>query len=111
MQTVSGQIDLLQHLMATAEVRHRVLSQNLANVNTPGYHRMDVSFDEALQRHLSSDDTPLQATEQQGLPERADGNNVDVDQELGQLNQNALIHQTATQLIVSQMSKLRRAMS
>jgi len=111
MQNVSGQIDLLQHLMATAEVRHRVLSQNLANTNTPGYHRMDVSFDEALERHMRNDSTPPTAAEQHGLPERADGNNVDVDQELGQLNQNALIHQTATQLLVSQMTKLRRAMS
>jgi flagellar basal-body rod protein FlgB len=111
MQNVSGQIDLLQQLMATAEVRHRVLSQNLANVNTPGYHRLDVSFDEELQRHLRGEAGTPEAVEQAGLPERADGNNVDVDQELGQLSQNALIHQAATQLIVSQMSKLRRAMS
>lgn len=107
----NGQIDLLQRLMNTAEARHRVLSQNLANVNTPGYHRVDVSFEAELERQLRSPGEAPQVVEQAGLTERKDGNNVDMDHELGQLSQNSLIHQTCTQLLVSQMSQLRRAMS
>jgi flagellar basal-body rod protein FlgB len=111
MLNFSSQVDLLQRLMLTAEVRQKVLSQNLANVNTPGYHRLDISFDQELERQMQGQSGGPQMYEEQGLMVRADGNNVDVDQELGHLNQNVLIHEACTQLLSNQMSQLRRAMS
>lgn len=105
------QLDLLQRLMATAEHRHRVLSQNLANVNTPGYRRLDISFDEEMKRQAEQAGGLPQVTEEQGLSSRPDGNNVDMDTELGHLSQNSMLHQTCTQLLISQMAQLRRAMS
>ena len=33
--------------MDVAQLRHQVISQNLANVNTPGYRQREVSFDDA----------------------------------------------------------------
>jgi hypothetical protein len=61
---------------------------NLANVNTPGYRRLDVEFEQALIEELASDPAsrtrPLEAriVEEAGLSLRADGNNVDIDQEI-----------------------------
>jgi flagellar basal-body rod protein FlgB len=46
------QSDVLARLMDVAQLRHQVISQNLANVNTPGYHQQEVSFEEAFSRAL-----------------------------------------------------------
>lgn len=112
----SEHVDTLRQLMDVAQLRHRVISHNLANVNTPGYHRLDVQFEEELARQLSRTSgwatqsvTPRVVAEE-GLQERADGNNVDVDRELGQMNKNATLFETYTQLLATHFSSMRRAM-
>ena len=54
-------------------------------------------------------DLPIQAIE--GLTHRNDGNNVDLDQQVGQLKMNAMLYQTYSQLLASKMAMARRAMS
>ena len=111
----TSQIEQLPGLMDVAELRHRVISQNIANVNTPGYHRLDVEFERELAK-------AMQTSDRSALPEitprivkddsasvRADGNNVDVDRELGQLNKNAMLFQMYSQLLRSQFDAMRRA--
>src|SRR5437660_8135859 len=36
-------MDVLARLLDVADLRHRVIAQNVANVNTPGYHRLQVN--------------------------------------------------------------------
>lgn len=81
--------------MTRAVARETVASSNLANIDTPGYHTRDVSFDDALTSQLqaatgasgiapgssSAQDAPKVA-ETEGLAERRDGNNVQLDREL-----------------------------
>ena len=100
--------------MDAAELRHRVISHNLANVNTPGYRRLDVNFEQVMAEQTASKSTGGRATapeviEEEGLAVRADGNNVDIDREVGELNQNAMLFQTYSQLLSSQFDMLRRA--
>jgi flagellar basal-body rod protein FlgB len=81
------------------EQRQTVLSNNLANVNTPGFKRSDVSFQGALASALSSsngdpasvEETPFTTTTDSSTSMRADGNNVDVDQESANLSENQLL--------------------
>nr|WP_204616035.1 flagellar basal body rod protein FlgB [Desulforadius tongensis] len=82
-------------------LRQRVIADNLANINTPGFKKSVVSFEEQLQRALNSGDIPLRAThprhigmgkhpmEVQPKVERVtntslrpDGNNVSIDEEM-----------------------------
>jgi flagellar basal-body rod protein FlgB len=115
MFSLSTQLNHLSKLMDAAELRQQVISHNLANVNTPGYHRLDVDFEEALAEQvkggsMGSGTVPTpQVHEEKGLPTRPDGNNVDVDREISQLNRNAMMFQTYSQLIVSQFDLMRRA--
>jgi flagellar basal-body rod protein FlgB len=95
--------DLLQHLLRTSEVRHRVISPNLANVNTPGYKRLDVSFGRL--------DTTPDIHEAEGVTARADGNTVDIDREIGELNKNALLYQAYAQVLVNRLSTMRTAIT
>lgn len=117
MTVIPSQFGILSNLMNAAELRQRVIGQNIANVNTPGYHRQDVAFEEALARQLiqggKSDAGGLRPDiyEVEGLPFRADGNNVDVDKEMGQLNKNALLYQTYAQVLASKMAMMRSAIT
>ena len=118
MSVTVSQFDLLSQLLDASELRHRVISQNVANVNTPGYQRLAVSFEEELAQRLTSNDANEtlgdlipEVYEEQGLPVRADGNNVDIDKEMGQLSKNSLLYQTYAQVLVSRLSMMRSAIS
>ena len=80
--------------MTRAVARETVASSNLANIDTPGYHTREVTFDEALTSQLSTTGSTLagvapapsteasKVAEVEGLAERRDGNNVQLDREL-----------------------------
>ncbi len=101
-------------LMNVSDLRHRVISHNLANVNTPGYERLDVVFEELLAQKVRGGEasgtpvTPKVVPDAAAKP-RGDGNSVDVDSEIGHLNRNALLFQTYSQLLSSQFDLMRRA--
>jgi flagellar basal-body rod protein FlgB len=78
----------------------------MANVDTPGYHTKDMNFQEAMQQvrepggHRPHDGAGVDGVE--GLPERPDGNNVNIDRESLLLSQTQLQYQMGVQLIKSQ---------
>jgi flagellar basal-body rod protein FlgB len=112
-----AQFDLLQQLLTLSDVRQHVISQNVANVNTPGYQRLDISFEETLSQLLEDGEKGRTAEvepvirEAGGAAVRADGNNVDIDREMGALNRNALIYQTYAQVLASRLATMRSAIT
>jgi len=84
--------------MTVASARQVATTGNLANYDTPGYKTKEVSFDQALgqkllplnstyKTHIGASGSALAPmTETTGLPERRDGNNVQIDRELMNLN-------------------------
>ena len=113
MLNFSAQTDALARVAELATQRHQVLAHNLANVNTQGYQRLDTDFADEVRRQLlagGSLDTVQPQVAPTGEPTtRLDGNNVDIDREIGILDQNALLHQTVTELLASRLGMLRRA--
>jgi flagellar basal-body rod protein FlgB len=114
---IPQQADVLSELLRVSEVRHRTISQNLANVNMAGYKRRTVQFEDQLAERIqsgkpiSAGSVQPQILTERGLPERADGNNVDIDMEIGELQRNGLLYQTYTQVLASQFGAMRRAIS
>jgi flagellar basal-body rod protein FlgB len=83
--------------MNRAVQRQAVAAGNLANIDTPGYKTREVEFGDALDRELggaplvttnarhlggTTPDRQPDAKEVDGLDERRDGNNVQLDREL-----------------------------
>lgn len=101
-------LDGLQLLLDTGALRHRVIAQNVANVNTPGYKRLEVRFADELGR--ATGEARPQVAEGVG-PERVDGNTVDIDREMNDLTKNALLYQAAMQVLANRMAALRSAAS
>jgi flagellar basal-body rod protein FlgB len=109
-------------------LRQQVISRNLANVDTPEYQAQQVTFEAAMQRaesgqaRLSVGLTKTDAahlspkTEQTGLVQlsaregnslRADGNNVNVDQELTQMAETNIRYQAMSQLVSKKLLLLK----
>ena len=110
MTGLPSQYRLLTNAIEFAREHHQVISQNVANVNTPEYKARTISFDEFLASGKSkSSDFTIEYV--RGLPTRNDGNNVDMDRELANLKKNAMAHQTLTQLLGTQISIMQRAIS
>lgn len=100
-------------MMSREQTRHRVISQNIANVNTVGYHARDVAFETALNDvTVRAGGTLLSShriVEKQGLMVREDGNNVDIDRELGNLDKTVLTFNTYAQILSGKLAMLRLA--
>ncbi len=107
-------MDLLGSAMRATEQSHTVVSQNIANVNTPGYHAKRVEFDRMLQQLQGggvTDSVDVPVAERAGLEERMDGNNVNLEMEVSALKKNAMEFQTYSHLLASKVATMRRAIS
>ena len=111
----SSQIDLLNQMLKAAELRHSVSSQNIANVNTPGYHALEVRFQDVLAQAENGNGQPTELKSEvvaaDGLRERLDGNNVDMDREMSILTKNSIQFEAFAQLLASKFGLMRQAMS
>jgi flagellar basal-body rod protein FlgB len=75
---------VLQVALSGLSARQRTIANNVANIETPGFHAGRVSFESALQSALA-DGKPVDQVEtttaQSTDPTRLDGNNVNLDDE------------------------------
>jgi flagellar basal-body rod protein FlgB len=105
-------LDTLQGYLKLITDRQQMIVSNMANVDTPGYHTKDVDFKSAMRQVMNDGgDAQMQpaSMELQGLPERPDGNNVNIDRESMMLSQTQLQFQLGVQLVKSQFSQVLTA--
>ena len=107
--------------MRGSVARHRALADNIANVDTPGFIRREVQFEEALAAAMQTarrapqrasqviSSVNMRPREDHAAPARADGNNVDIDRELVSLAGNALRFQAASEVLAARVRTLRMA--
>lgn len=76
----------------TRAYRHSLLSANIANADTPGYHAKDLNFKEALNAAMSNKNVNYGQFEQYRTPatQSVDGNTVDLNFERSAMMDNAL---------------------
>ena len=101
-------------------LRQEAIASNIANLETPGYHRVDLSpsFQAELERACASGDPrqiaalqPVLAPDPNAVANSRDGNTVSLESEMMNLNQNLLAHAVETQLISNQLLKLQMAIT
>jgi flagellar basal-body rod protein FlgB len=104
----------LERALQGAGLRQQALSNNLANVNTPGFKRSDVDFHASLTAALAGGEravggTPFALQTDTASAMRADGNNVDVDQEMANLTENASEYQALLAVAKSRLQMIQTA--
>ena len=89
--------------------KQKVISSNIANINTPNYKTKDLIFEDELKavdntlqmkqtnsKHLSSINNGLsninpKLIDVKGLPEQNDGNNVNLDTQMSEMSKNKIL--------------------
>lgn len=120
-------LNVLQKGLEASGIRQHVLSNNVANVDTPHFKRSDVDFQAVLGAALGlkSDVLAMKLTSPKHIPGAAegsigagiitdytttfrnDGNNVDIDNEMSNVAKNGLYYNSLTRTISSQLGLLR----
>ena len=125
----SSNFDYLGRCLAAATMRHEVISNNIANVNTPNFKRSAVNFEDLLAKelHLDNDGRRLDMvrTHDRHLPMalpgkvhavieedgtttmRVDNNNVDIDIEMAGLAKNQLYYNAMTTELGSFINRMK----
>ena len=119
-------INVLDRAADASWTRETVIGNNIANVDTPGYKRQDLAFEDVLKRELKSSkyDTLQKAVDNVSLNKlegrtytdyasysyRLDGNNVDIDTENVELASEQLRYQTLTSAVSNEFTRMNTAM-
>ncbi|GGC01574.1 flagellar basal body rod protein FlgB [Cellulomonas carbonis] len=92
-------------------LRQRVIADNVANINTPGFLAGRVSFEDSLRAAVSDGSGAVSPRVARSLePTRTNGNNVNLDTETLSNVDTGLRYQLATQAVDGTFSRLRTAM-
>jgi flagellar basal-body rod protein FlgB len=112
---------LARKLLDASVVRHQAIASNIANAETPGYHRVDVApdFAQQLRAQLASGDfaagseklSPHLADDPNARSVRPDGNSVEIEHELLAMNKNAVEHEYLTEIISQNIKQLKMAIT
>lgn len=114
-------INVLKKTADASWKRNEVISNNIANVDTPGYKRKDVQFESYLMGALTGDDSldkrvanvrmdSLNSqvyTEYANLSYRMDGNNVDIDTESSNLAENQIRYYALMDSMTQEFNRLK----
>lgn len=119
-------INVLNRAADAAWQRNEAISNNIANVDTPGYKRQDVAFESVLQKALGNNryesmDEKVRNINLSRLRGRAyvdyanysyrlDGNNVDIENENVMLAENQLKYQGLISSINQEFTNLQTVM-
>lgn len=110
-------ISYLESGIKTEALRQSAIASNMANMNTPGYRRVDVKFNEVLAQKIAADE-PLEADEGKAelfAPQKTavspNGNDVTLDTEVGELVKNSIRHKTYTRLLAKKYQQYDMAMN
>ena len=119
-------VNVLDKAADASWMRQEAISNNIANVNTPGYKRQDVAFEDSLQEaisnsryrstdekvaNLSKADLRIRSyTDSSGFSYRLDGNNVDIDTENAILAKNEIKYNGIIDSINKDFSNLKLVM-
>ncbi len=105
----------LQHALAGAAARQNAIATNLANVNTPGYRRKDVNFEDSLKEAFKTGDRSLLQTGFATIDDpraamRADGSSTDLDTEAAAQAKNGLQYNLIASVMKTRSAILRSAL-
>ncbi len=118
-------INVLDKAADASWLRNELISNNIANNDTPNYKRKDVQFESYLMNAVAGGDsldsnvnnvdlTTLEATtytEYPGLSYRYDGNNVDIDTESAELAKNQIRYYTLLDSMTQEFSRIRAVLN
>ena len=112
MSNTSNIIDLLEAGIKAEELRQKAIASNVANLETPGYRRVDVRFEELLAESLDHSQAPdlsevePELYQPENTPAKPNGNNVSWETEVGEMVKNSLKYRAYVRLFQKKLSQI-----
>ena len=117
----SDNYQLARKLLDATVLREEAIASNIANAETPGYHRLDIApdFAQQLKSQMAAGDfaanadriRPQLAEDLTARTLRPDGNTVEIERELLAMNHNAVQHEFLTEVISGNLKQLKMAIT
>jgi len=115
-------IKMMEDRLSLNSLNQKLISGNLANINTPGYKAKEVSFEKALRESLEDQvlqmvrsntshlapDQPIQAMQN---PEITESGPVDLDSEMVKLTKNSIEYQYMVTMLNKKFNMLKTAIT
>ncbi|WYF04731.1 flagellar basal body rod protein FlgB [Bacillus velezensis] len=126
MDLFSGTIQNLENALGRADIKQKVLTNNIANIDTPNYKAKKVSFRNLLDqetsnleavktdyRHIdftgSGDDYSIVSSSDTSYQQN--GNNVDIDKEMTDLAENQINYQALVERMSGKFNSLKTVLT
>ena len=117
MSKTNNIIDILGAGIRAENLRQKAIANNIANLKTAGYRRIDVKFEELLAKVLDSSGS-VELSEIEPLiyqpnqtPVKPNGNDVNLETEVGEMVKNSLRHKAYIRLLKRKYKQIELAMS
>ncbi len=110
-------VSTLDKVVGFTERRQKVLAENIANIDTPGYKMRDLNaaqfcsdLQDAIKNHSQVDPSESKIDYDQYILFH-DGNNRSIEKQMSLATKNALLHNVSVELLRSRYGLLEKAIS
>ncbi len=104
---LNKEIDKTNFILDLIGAKQKALSTNLANINTPGYVRQDVSFEKYLGSYGKPLETDLSRKMGSVSPVREEKQEINMTEELIAMQKNSLFYAVAARKISKVLEEIR----
>ena len=111
MEKASNTTDLLAAALQAEALRQRAIASNIANIETPGYRRLGVKFEERLAKAMDQSGGKVdvrkvepEVYEPRDTLVKANGNDVNLEHAIGEMVKNTLRHETLARLLIKKVN-------
>ena len=105
MSKMSNIIDIIEAGISSESLRQKAIANNVANLQTPGYRRVDVKFKELLAEAMDSEgnfdlsEVTAEIYQPRNTAVKSNGNDVSLEVEVGEMVKNSLLHKAYIRIL------------
>ncbi|RKY37405.1 MAG: flagellar basal body rod protein FlgB [Candidatus Omnitrophota bacterium] len=121
----NSSVPYLSKVMDVLSQRHRVIANNIANVNTPKYRAKDIAFKKIIQKFIKAKQGSSNMEEYENQINKIQAevflrnkgnvnsgdNDVDLDTEMAGLSANTLMFKTYAQILKAKLKQIKIAIN
>ena len=113
----TGIVELLEAGLRAEALRQQAVANNVSNLQTPGYRRLDVRFEQLLSKAIDSggeidlEEIELELFQPKNTAVNPNGNDVNLEAETGELIKNSLRQKAFVRLLSKKYSQIDQAIN
>ena len=117
MSKINNIVEIIEAGIRAESLRQKAIANNVANLQTPGYCRVDVKFKELLAKALDSsgavdlNEIEAQIYQPKNTAVKSNGTDVNMEVEVGEMVKNSLRHKAYIRLLQKKYRQLELAIN